>query len=1310
MSESDEDANLGLPIVGIGASAGGLEALNELVGAIPSNSGIAYVIVQHLSPDHVSMMDQLLANHTQLPIKKIEDGMRAQADTIYVLPSGPWVTTQHDILYLHDRDPSQALRTPIDKFLESLAEDKGAQAFAVILSGTGTDGTLGVRAVKAAGGFAIVQKSDSAQFPGMPDSAAATGLVDFTLPPRRIPERLIDIVRHRDQVLTVDGTAKLREDIADSLPEILEAMDDEDGLDFSEYKPGTLIRRIERRMMVTRDVSVSDFKKRLRDDPQERGLLLQDFLIGVTRFFRDEEAFAKLNQEAILPLLDGDQDAFRIWVPGCSTGEEAYTIAMLLSEAMEATGDNRQWQIFGTDIDASALRHAREGIYPASQVAEISPERRDRFFTGEDGAFQVKPLLRERCIFAPHNLLQDPPFSRLDLISCRNLLIYLNADVQQTIFPRFHYALKQGGFLFIGPSESLGKQERFFHTIDREARLFKRNDAEPAAFSSLPMSAMGGTRRERRLGRAATPSPTQPVTLDHSFENQVLTFFARQSAAPFAVINSSDEISYLSEPMSRYISPNQGQPSSAIEQFLMRDLRLPVRNTITEARQLGRVCCTPNVVLSADGDPEVVDVEARPLPFAEGSLLVTLQPVRMQDASKLTGSSADRSDEERDWIERELTTVRQQLSSTMASYETTEQELKSSNEELLSMNEELQSSNEELETSREELQSINEELETVNAELSENNRQLLAVNSDLKNLFDSTDIATVFLDQHLKLRRYTPASRRLFGVRERDIGRNINELKWQVSYDDLEADAARVTETLQPLEREVRIEATEETFLMRIRPYRRTDDRIDGCVLTFFDITERKRFERQIAENAEMLAKQYAELETLYRTTPVGLCLVDRDLRWLRINDRLAQINGFPVADHIGKKQGELLPEIDEDIRDIQKQVLATGKPALGIQLHGTTPAQPDIERDWVVDYFPVLSAEGEVFAVGCCVTEVTEQKTLQRDLEESEARLNFALETSELGAWELCLDDKNAETSLLHDRIFGYDKKIEEWNLHIFLDHVLDDDRALVRDAFDKAASAREDWEFECRVCRADGEMRWIAAHGRPRMDDVGKVISFLGTVQDITTRKEAQEQQYLLLHELQHRVKNSMATTLAIVQFSSRRATDLEGFIATLRDRLQAISRTHDLLTAEDWKGARVSQMLKSEIEPYIEDESSRIRLEGDDPLLTSKQMLSLTLAFHELATNAAKHGALTNEKGTVTLTTQVEDGSTVVMTWKEHGGPPVSEPERNQTGFGSLLLEKIIGPDLQGGANLAFNEDGIEWTVSFPLQSRSDAGPSA
>lgn len=1422
----DDAREATFPVVGIGASAGGLEALNALVAAIPSDSGCAYVIIQHLAPDHPSMMDQLLASHASIPVQRIEDGMQVQADCIHVLPPGAAVTISGEILHLHPRQRDEGLRTPIDRFLASLAESHGRNAFAVILSGTGSDGTQGVRAVKAAGGYAIVQQSDSARFPGMPESASATGLVDFTHTPARIPGRIFDIVRHRSAIVGRAEAQALRAEIEARLPDILAVIDAEDGHDFSQYKPGTLVRRIERRMTMVLERDVSAFLARLHRSGEERARLLQDFLIGATRFFRDEAAFDGLLERVLLPLLSRDQSAFRIWAPGCSTGEEAYSVAMLMAEAMEDLGDKRQGQIFGTDIDGSALSVARGAHYSDTQLDGVTEERRARFFVSEDGVHQVAPALRERCIFAPHNLLVDPPFSRLDLICCRNLLIYLNADVQQTIIPRFHYGLRRGGFLFLGPSETLGKQERLFHTIDRDARIFRRNDAERTAFTPLLRADRDSPRRERRLGLTPTPIAVPPSVSEPSFEAQLLSFFARQSAPPFATINSGDEVTYLSERMNRFIGPSQGQPSAALDQFLIRDLRLPVRTVIAEVRETGDRAVSENVVVSrGKGAPDIVDVEAVPLPFAEGSVLVTLQPVRMQDAADLSGSTRERDSAERDLIERELSAARRQLATAMTRYETSEQELKSSNEELLSMNEELQSSNEELETSREELQSINEELETINAELSENNTQLASAHSDLTNLFDSTDIATVFLDQQLQVRRFTPAALRLLHIQERDIGRPINDLKWKVAYDALEEDAAHVSETLQTVERELPVEAADETYLMRIRPYRRNDDRIDGSVLTFVDISARKRLESRLAETAETLARQYAELETLYATTPVGLCILDRDLRYVRINETLARMNGLSVEDHLGKRPEEVFGDGNPQIIDMLSEVLATGQPFLNFELTAATPGAG--RRDYLVDFYPLVT-NGEIFAVGVTardvtdrnaaareaarrnaevealyntvpiglflqdaegrflrvnaqlaarnglspedhigktpeevlgpipdvvtdafrhvvetgeavsdleavihppgapgpvhllydfraieigetgtravagtVRDVTAERIARRDAERSRARLAFALETAGMGAWEVDLSTGAVERTGEHDRIFGLDDPPETWSADSTSEFVVDEDRAQARAAYEEAISTGRRMKLQFRIRRADGALRWVEVHGQPVAGAPDDPSKFAGTIQDVTERHLATERRTLLLHELQHRVKNTMATALAIVKFSASRARDLPSFTQSLQERLEALSRTHDLLSAQDWEGAPLRTVFDREVAAYADETNGdRITYEGATPMLSARQALTLALGFHELATNAAKYGALSVDGGRVALSCEIDDARVATVTWRETGGPPVTPPQEGATGFGSVLLERIIGADLGGTSGTEYGKAGLVWQVLFQL----------
>ncbi len=1170
-------------IVAIGASAGGLEALQKLVSAIPAGSGLCYVIVQHLAPDHPSIMDQLLGAHSAIEVLKIEDGMRAQADTVFVIPAGPALTITDGVFRLHDDRKVKGVRTPIDRFFASVAEEAGRNAFCVVLSGTGSDGTAGLRAVKAAGGIAIVQESDTARFPGMPDSAVSTGLVDFVLPAERIPDRLIEIADHRARLGDSGLQQRLHEELSERLPEITALLRDVSGQDFTTYKPGTLLRRIERRMVLMRQRSVDGLIRELADNAEERDRLVQDFLIGVTRFFRDTEAFEVLRKEALEELFSRDPDKIRIWVPGCSTGEETYSIAMMVLDAIAEKDLRIPVQVFGTDIDGGALLHARQGLYSAQSAANIPEDKLERHFVAENGSFRASGELREICVFAPHNLLSDPPFSRLDLVSCRNLLIYLQAEGQNMILPRFHYALNQKAYLFLGPSESLGQQEDLFDTVSKTHRLFRRNDTAENRYTTL-----AGQKSRPKQQATRTPSvsssrvkkqETPTPSIDALAEARFLSLYA----APFAVINNSNSVVYLSEQMARFVKPSKGAPTAELDFYLARDLRVPVRAAITAVRENGAPAETRNVVLEDGGKQRLFDIMASPMDDS-GNVLIVLDEPRQPDTEVLKAAAKGQQYPGRETVEHELFSTRQQLESTLNEYETSSQELRTTNEELLSMNEELQSTNEELETSREELQSINEELETVNAELNENNAQLRRANSDIKNLFESTEVATLFLDSQLCVRGHTPRTTELFGIRERDTGRPFAELLQRFELDTLMEDIEEVGETLTILEREVAIPRTNQAFILRVRPYRTVDNRIDGYVLTFFDISERKQNEATLAKNARELERQYSELETLYDTTPVGLALVDREYRWIRINAELAQINGFPIEEHIGKRQEELIPDVHGQTRKIQEHVFKTGEARMGIEVIGFTPGDPDTERTWIADYYPVKSGN-DVFAVGACVRDVTEERNLRREL-----ALNL-------------------------DRV------------------------------------------------------------------------------------AESEQRKSLLLAELQHRVKNTLASIAAITRFVGRSAVSVHDMQTKLINRLEAMSRTHDLLTNGEWSELSMRQLLRSEFAPFSDTADQKVSISGGDLVLNPEEALAVGLALHELVSNSVKHGALANDDGEVKIL--IEQGTKTTratFNWLETGS--FNGPEKNgRTGFGRFLLETAIEKQLNGTTSLEIGDGRVEFMLSFP-----------
>jgi two-component system CheB/CheR fusion protein len=969
-------------IVAVGASAGGLDAIKSLVAAVPETSGLAFVIVQHLSPDHPSIMDRLLGPHAKVPVRRISDGDEIAPDTIWVVPEAVFLEMDDGRFRLTPQPQDIALRRPIDHFLLSLAESHGEQACAVILSGTGSDGSEGVRAIKANGGVAIVQESRSARFPGMPDSAAATGIVDFRLRPEEIPGRIEAIAAHRQDLARSERTDALAGEIARNLPRLLDCLNAPDRISFTRYKSDTLVRRIARRMALRREETVERYIKTLNEDAAERSQLARDFLIGVTEFFRDPESY-----EALRPALRDRVEArgqgdLRVWVPGCSTGEEAYSLAILFLEEMEALGATGRLQVFGTDLDTESLSFARDGLYGESALARISEERQARFFVPAHGGARVGAELREACVFASHNLIEDPPFSRLDLISCRNVLIYLNAHTQDALFPRFHYALAPGGLLTLGPSETLGAGRRYFATLDGNHRIFRRNDTAKPGFSALHVTPP----RPPDLARASlaqvpdrparAPAEVPPDDVRARAERRFLDTLA----PPFAVIGADDEVIHLSEAMTRFVRPESGAPGFDVETLLQTELRLAAISAIGEARETGRRALVRDVTATRDGAPAVFDVLAEPQEAEPGWILLALQPVRHDDAD--AAARAQSGDPRLAAAERDLALTRRRLASLQREYHAADEELRSANEELLTMNEELQSSNEELQTSREELQSINEELETINAELTENNRQLTRANSDLRNFVESTGLPTLFLDAGLRVRLFTPELGAIVAIEERDIGRPITDLALKLDYPELVEDATEVQASLVPLAREIGDVDKGRVYSLRVTPYRSEDNRLDGCVLTFFDVTERRRSERAIEDGAHELEARLAELEMLYGTAPIGLALFDRELRFLRINETLADMHGLAPEVQIGRTFAEVLPDLHRSAGPHLDRVLLTGAAARGVEIAGPDDGS-GARPQWIADYYPI-GAGGTVVAVGACLRDVTEERALQ-----DEARLN---------------------------------------------------------------------------------------------------------------------------------------------------------------------------------------------------------------------------------------------------------------------------------------------------------------------------------
>jgi two-component system, chemotaxis family, CheB/CheR fusion protein len=826
-------------IVGIGASAGGLSAFKSFLSNTPTDSGMAFILVQHLSPDHKSMLTDLLSKSTDMPVLEADDGMPVEANRVFVIPPDSTLTVKDRRLQVERPAPPRERRRPIDTFFSSLAEDQGENAVCIVLSGTGSDGTLGLKQIKENGGLTLAQAEfDHTAMSGMPHSATATGLVDHVLPVEEMPAKLLDYQRHLRQVSGRKDGDGTRNDAAEHLSSIIALLRVKIGHDFSKYKEKTLIRRIQRRMQVLQTDTVPSYISRLREEPLQVELLFRELLIGVTQFFRDPDAFDALG--AVIAKILGRKDAgeeVRIWVPACATGEEAYSIAILLKEAMEKQGVAFQIQIFATDIDDNAVSFARSGRY--RKTTGISAERLARWFTSDDEEIRPIQEIREMCVFSVHSVVKDPPFSRLDILSCRNLLIYMDADLQDRVLRTFHYALKPNGVLFLGPSEGVSRLTQLFASLDKKHHIFQRQEAD-ATFQNMPFT--GGT-RVQASHHGGTPTISAG---DDRIDKSVRHALAKYSPVYVVIDRQENILRFSGGEAGRYLEPSAGAANLNLFRNLRKTLRPAVRAALQTMFATHGPVVHDNVVIRIDGRSRPVTVIVEPISGGRGEagLFVVAFVEGSHGIDENGGTNGNAMDTAAvRAMEHELRTVRTQLQSTIDDLETANEEMKSAAEEYQSVNEELQSSNEELETSKEEMQSINEELQTVNAEMNSKNDALTRLNSDLKNLLDSTQIATMFLDSALRVKNFTPAITDIFHLRESDRGRPVTDIVSLLAYDDIARDVAKVLRDLATVELEVK--AAGLAYIMRIRPYRTVDNVIDGVVMTFVDITERRNADEQ---------------------------------------------------------------------------------------------------------------------------------------------------------------------------------------------------------------------------------------------------------------------------------------------------------------------------------------------------------------------------------------------------------------------------------------------------------------------------------
>jgi two-component system, chemotaxis family, CheB/CheR fusion protein len=904
--QKPEKETKGPTVVGIGASAGGLAALKRFFQHVPADSGFAFVVVVHLSPEHKSHLTDLLQPSVRFPVQQVTQDILLEPNNVYVIPPNANLSAIDTHLRPSGLEEERRLRAPIDHFFRTLASTHDGDAIGIILTGTGSDGTLGLKEIKAKGGVIIVQDPNEAEYDGMPQSAIATGLVDRILPIAEMPEALHRYIETEPRIPLPHDTKEIEHSERVLLPKILAILRTRTGRDFSRYKSATLLRRISRRMQLNYIEDFNRYMDRLRDHPEETQALADDLLITVTSFFRDREVFEKLEKEVVPSLFEGksSQDILRVWSVGCATGEEAYSLAMIFIEEASRREAPPQIQIFASDLHKRSLDSAREGVFTGDIANDVSPHRLKRFFHKEDSGYRIRKEVRDVVVFAPHNLLGDPPFLRINLISCRNLLIYLDRSVQGDAIDLFHYALAPDGYLLLGTSETLESSE-LFRIEDKKLCVFQKRNVPPPeprlpVFHLTQMSA--GGKPDSKIELHQGPIPYQAL-----HENMLERY-----APPSILIGPDDKLVHLSEHGGRYLVHPGGELTSSAARLVREELRIELQALLQQARSGNAPVDSRPVPVRFNGHPIPVVMHLRPS-LEKGHEDFVLVIFSEQPDAKLGNGAAEpatklqpgQESERVAQLETELSIARRRLQSIVEEDEASREEMRAANEEMQSSNEELRSTMEELETSKEELQSINEELQTVNQENRHKVEELSQLSSDLQNLLAATEIATLFLDRQFRIQRYTPRVAELFNVRIADRGRPISDLTHRLGYEQLRNDAEVVLSSLVPIEREIQDDSGK-WYLTRILPYRTVKDRIEGVVITFIDITTQKIAESALRSSVHELFTEGAWLRTILDSLSDGIIATDPQARISYFNPVAEQWTGWSQPEAVGKPIQEL--------------------------------------------------------------------------------------------------------------------------------------------------------------------------------------------------------------------------------------------------------------------------------------------------------------------------------------------------------------------------------------------------------------------
>lgn len=1328
-TSGDEASEDRFPIVAIGASAGGLSALRQLFSRVPSDSGLAFVVVMHLSPEHESHLEQLLQPHVKMPVQQVTETVALERNRVFVIPPNANLDAIDTHLRLTELEKNARGRAPVDHFFRTLSETHDGDAVGVILSGTGSDGTLGLRQIKERGGLTIVQDPGEAEYDGMPQSAIAAAPVDLILPVAEIPEAVLRFMKIKPQLRVPEDTSEAAELAQRFLHKVFALLRARTGRDFSYYKRSTMLRRVSRRMQFNHVAKPQRYLDLLRKRPEEARALADDLLITVTNFFRDREVFEALEKSVIPSLFrnKGAGDSLRVWSVGCATGEEAYSLAMLLLEEAQRRDTPPSIQVFASDLHQASLAKAREGLYPGDIETDVGSGRLAAFFEKENGSYRVRKEVREHVVFAPHNVLSDPPFSRLDLISCRNLLIYLDRALHPMVSELFHYALREEGILVLGTSEGIEAGD-LFRIEDKKNAVYRRRNV-PAPEPRLPVFplAQGRTPPELpRRGDAGNGPPAYGAMHQHIVEQQ----------GPASVLLSPDNnVVHSSATAGRYLVHPGGPPTTSVFKLVREELRIELCAVLSAARRERRAIRTKPVTTRCEGESVQVELDVRPAlsPKQEGFVLLVFDERPRQEGQRARtrpvaegGEPAEQAQEMSRLreIEAEKLLAEQRLQELIEEHESSQEEIKASNEELQSANEELRSTLEELETSKEELQSMNEELQTVNQENRHKVEELDQLSSDLQNLLVATDIATLFLDREFRILRFTPKVSHLFSIKTADRGRALSDFTTRLGYDGLCRDARRVIEQLVPVEREVQDEAGR-WYLTRILPYRDSQDRIAGVVLTFVDITSLKRAEEEVRRARDTSEK-------IIESLPEPLLVLTPELSVRSANASFYEHFHVEPDETLGRKVYDLgnrqwnIPKL----RDLLERILPDKQEFAGYEV--------DHVFDGLGRRVMLLNGRrldsSNLILLG--IHDMTERFEADLALRQSEERFRALTTASSEVLYRMSPDW--AEMRQLRSRGFlaSTDEPTTSW-----LDaYVPPEDQARVTEAVEHAKETGKVFELEHRVLRADGSVGWISSRAVPLFDDRGEIVEWFGAASDVTQRRQYEEKlresdrrkdDYLAM--LGHELRNPLGAIHGAAELL--RSSELED--ERLRRAVGVLRRQSDHMAHIVDGLLDVSRIIHGKVhlsrEPVdirrIVEEVLDLRTAHSDtlafeiksdfapePLWVLGDQVRLAQVFDNLVGNAIK---FTQAPGTISVHVRREDASAVVRVRDTGIGirPEILSgifeafQQENQDmardngglGIGLSLVKGLV--DLHEGVVEAYSAGpgtGAEFVVRLPLTS--------